>query len=287
MNRHPKVCILLATYNGARFLGALLDSLFAQTYQQIRVIAHDDNSDDATVEILAAYGSRYPEKIFLLEDTFAAGSAAKNFAYLAAYADAECDYVMFCDQDDVWLPTKIEATLAKMQEAEKDGPPVPLLVYTDASIVAEDLQTTAASLYASRRQDRRTAADIRALAIENHILGCTVMINRPLAALVRSMPEEAVMHDWWAALMALKHGGRIVFLDEPTLLYRQHGNNVLGAPEINARHFFAKLLRIGAYAAALRAVIRQMHKAGIVMPWYEIAGRKTMMILRRVFRAGL
>jgi len=91
--------ILLATYNGEKFLQEQLDSILHQTFQDWRIVAHDDGSTDATLEILQQFQLEHPSKIHILDDGLSFGSARDNFEHLMKHAAA--DYIMLCDQDDV------------------------------------------------------------------------------------------------------------------------------------------------------------------------------------------
>ena len=113
-----KIYILLATYNGEKYLKEQLDSLFEQTNQHWTLWIHDDNSKDNTVNIIKKYKSKYPDQIEFLDDDISTGGAKENFTYLLDNINDDYDYIMFCDQDDVWLEDKIEITLKKMLEIE-------------------------------------------------------------------------------------------------------------------------------------------------------------------------
>ena len=109
--------VLLATYNGARFLREQLDSIFAQDYENLRILARDDGSRDETPQILSEYAQRFPSRFRLLPTDTATGSAKTNFLKLMQASDA--DYVCFCDQDDVWLPEKVSTTQRAMSGLEE------------------------------------------------------------------------------------------------------------------------------------------------------------------------
>jgi hypothetical protein len=135
---------------------------------------------------------------------------------------------MLADQDDVWLPEKIEVTLAAMRALEaRLGPGVPALVHTDLSVTDAALRVVEPSLVRSQVLDARTTR-LGALVAQNPVTGCTVMINRALADLVAPPFDGVAMHDWWLALSAAAFGG-MDFVDRPTVLYRQHGANAVGA----------------------------------------------------------
>ena len=230
---NKKIIILLSTYNGEKYLKQQLDSLQTQIYKEFEIIARDDGSSDSTVEVLKLY------KIKLLETKQNLG-AKISFATLLnhALAHSDAEYFMFCDQDDVWENDKVEKTLLKMQEAEKSYPKQPLLIHSDLKVVNEDLSVLADSLWTY--QNINPAKDtLNRLLLHNVVTGCTMMINRELGTLVTNIPNEAIMHDWWIAMVASAFG-KIAYIDESLMLYRQHGKNDTGAKQYGLRYFFKK-----------------------------------------------
>jgi len=223
----PLVDILLSTYNGQKYLGAQIDSLFSQTYQDWNLIIRDDGSKDGTVEIIKSYRARYPDKLTFVEDASANLGASLNFGRLLEHAGA--DYMMFCDQDDVWLPDKVELTLHRMLDMEKAfGRDMPLLVHTDLTVVDENLAAVSDSFWKYQKLDPDKGKSFSRTLVYNVMTGCTAMINRRLRDLAVPIPGEAVMYDWWLVLVASAFG-RIGVITRPTVLYRQHGKNVVGA----------------------------------------------------------
>jgi hypothetical protein len=139
------------------------------------------------------------------------------------------DYVMFSDADDVWLPHKIAATYAEMRRLETQwGKETPLLVHSDLSVVDSHLNLIHASFWSYSKRSPDSVKYLNRLVLQNSVTGCAVMVNRSLLGKALQMPPEAIMHDWWLALVAAALG-HIGVIDEPLLLYRQHGSNVLGA----------------------------------------------------------
>jgi glycosyltransferase involved in cell wall biosynthesis len=130
MSSLPEVEVLLATYNGARFLREQLDSIMAQDYGNIRVLARDDGSSDGTVEILDQYAKKFPGCFRVMPASAPTGTAKNDFLLLMKASTAE--YICFADQDDVWLPDKVSRTKQAMDQLESRlGTKVPLLVFTD------------------------------------------------------------------------------------------------------------------------------------------------------------
>lgn len=226
------VDILLATYNGARFLPAQLDSIAAQDHAGWRIIARDDGSTDDTAYIVQDFAEKHPGKVFMFPEGPKQG-AAGNFAALMRASDAP--YAMFCDQDDVWYPDKISKTLEAMKALElMYGSDTPLLVHTDARVVDSYLSPLRPS-YSSMMKLHPKRHPLSRLLVQNTVHGCTAMLNRPLILAACNMPESARMHDHWAALVAASLG-MIAYLNFPTLDYRQHDANVIGARARSVRN---------------------------------------------------
>ena len=218
--------ILLATYNGGRFLREQLDSLLNQTERDFRVLIQDDGSTDDTAGILNTYATEQSDNVLLIDGPAHEKSPKGNFMSLLHESNA--DYIMFCDQDDIWDEDKIAITLSRMREGERlSGTACPLLVHTDLRVVGADLAPIAPSFIRYQKLDGDPK--LSRLLAQNSVTGCTMMINRALAELMKKAPAEAMlMHDWWAALCAASMG-HILFVDRPAISYRQHGKNQLGA----------------------------------------------------------
>ena len=237
MSAQTKIAILLSTYNGEKFLAEQLDSLLAQSHKNFTLVVRDDGSHDRTVSILENYARDHSERIHLLSCDGENKGASGGFAFLVDYVLKNKEsiglkpaYMMFCDQDDTWFPEKIEKLLALMlaTEAESD-PPAPVLVHSDLEVVSEQNTVIAKSLisYQGLEIERNRFPN---LLISNLVTGCTALINEPLAKKALPIPENAIMHDWWLALVATAFG-KLVYLDTPLVHYRQHGNNTIGAKE--------------------------------------------------------
>lgn len=227
--------ILLATYNGEKYLAELLDSLVSQTYQAWELLVHDDGSVDNTFDILLGYQENYSDRIKILDDGLVMGNARDNFAHLITLSTAK--YVMFCDQDDVWLPDKIEKTFCKIQELERSYGNLPILVHTDLMIVDESLACVAPSMFEYQGLNKSTKRLLQVLA-KNSVTGCTVMVNRQAILVSTPILSSAIMHDWWIAANVVKVGGLVEFIDESLIQYRQHSVNSVGAKKQSVVGFF-------------------------------------------------
>jgi glycosyltransferase involved in cell wall biosynthesis len=223
--------ILISAFNGSNFIGRQIDSILGQTYENWQLIIRDDGSTDNTSEIIRKYQERYPGKIAAVLDGKQAMNvnlgASQGFARVLERSTAK--YTMFCDQDDVWLPFKIEKTLEKMKGLEAIyQESTALMVHTDLRVVDRELNTIGDSLWQLQHLAPQNCSYLNRLLMQNGITGCTVMINRKLRELATPIPPEAIMHDYWLALAAAAFG-RIAYLKAPTILYRQHGANDTGA----------------------------------------------------------
>lgn len=241
----PRAEILLATYNGERFLTEQLNSLLNQSWQDLHITISDDCSTDHTPDLIKAYAEQYPEKITWVKHGHHFGNARDHFFFLMNQCQE--DYMLFCDQDDVWNTDKAEITMQTLLHEEalwsKD---TPVLVCTDQIPADVHLQPLAPSLMRMQKQDA-SVIDYRRLLLQNIVTGCTTGINRTLAKkAVCIKPEHTIMHDWWLGLVAARFG-RLVYVDRCTMLYRQHGNNSVGAKNVSGiGYIFRKLSHLKA-----------------------------------------
>lgn len=235
---NKKVTILLATYNGEHYLSEQLESLLNQSYKNIHILIRDDGSSDRTNQIIDRYIEAFPDIVQKIIDNDKNLGPSLNFSRLMQGSDSK--YIMFCDQDDVWLPEKVELTLKKMIEAEKSNPNIPLLIHTDLKVVNTDLDILSNSYWAYQGIDPKYDT-LNRLLVQNVITGCSVMINKKLADTTLPIPTEAIMHDWWLGLLASSFG-QIHHIDTSTILYRQHGNNDTGATKFSIQAILSKLL---------------------------------------------
>lgn len=232
---NEEIAILMATYNGEKYLAEQLDSLLNQTCQNWHLYIHDDGSKDGTVSVLKKYAERVPGKITLI-DAPPTGSAKNNFLFLLNTVEAP--YIMFCDQDDVWVGDKTEKTYLEMKRMEDNAP---ALVFADLQVVDQDRNLVAPrmSRYQKLNLKKKKPEDFLA---ENVVTGCTVMINRKMAALARKAadPSRIIMHDWWMAIIAARFGV-IACINEPLVQYRQHGINSIGAKKLGKDYIIQRL----------------------------------------------
>lgn len=243
--------ILLATYNGARFLPEQLRSLEEQTFRDWQLVVRDDGSTDGSVAVVEEWAARTGRPIRIIKDGRTGLGAMGNFGALLEASDAP--YFALCDQDDVWLPDKLSLMLKRLQEAEaRYGEHMPRLAYSDLRVVDEQLKEIHPSFrtFAFLRLPRPGLALIDVMT-QNVVAGCASLGNSALRQAALPIPGEAVMHDWWLALTA-GAVGELVDIPEATVLYRQHGQNAVGAVRWTAG---AVLLRLRSnFAESVRSM---------------------------------
>lgn len=249
-----RITVLLATYNGSKYVRQMVDSVLAQDFGDFHLVLSDDGSRDDTPQILDEYAAMHPGKVTHYRSGTRFGNAQNHFMHLLQQFH-DTPYIMFCDQDDYWHPDKISKTLQKMQRTEKPG--LPTLVHTDLRVVDGALQEMDPSfMHFSKLQGERL--QLNKLLVQNVVTGCTVMLNKPLAELACShMPQgKILMHDWWLALIAAAMG-TAAYLPESTIDYRQHGNNTVGAKNTrSASYIFKKIKNDGVKTAMAQTFVQ-------------------------------
>jgi glycosyltransferase, family 2 len=223
------VGVLLATYNGEKFIGQQIESILAQTYADFKLIIADDCSIDNTYMVADSYKVRFPQKIVLYKNKFPTGSAKGNFFCMFEKYSKEFDYIIFADQDDVWLLQKLEKMMFRMKQLEKKYTKnLPLLVHSNLSVTDENLNIIYNDM---EKLTSVNSHSLNRLLVENSITGNSMLINKKLIEIYKE-PKDCIMHDWWFALIASSLG-KISFIKETLTLYRQHEKNTLGVSKIN------------------------------------------------------
>lgn len=236
--------ILLSTYNGSQYLAEQLDSLFCQTYTDWKLLVRDDGSTDETVEILRSYFDKYPTKIHLYTDGIKHLGAARSFEFLMEKSTAP--YVMFCDQDDIWLPQKTTFLLDKIQQLEQQyGQSTPIVVHSDLEVVAENMDVICSSFWQyGNIHPEILDKNVYFLGICNSVTGCASIFNKAAKENALPLSSKALMHDAWVAISTLKNNGIVEYIPQALIKYRQHGKNVLGAVKYRQgsglKHFFSR-----------------------------------------------
>jgi len=242
---HAPACVLvlLATFNGAQFLREQLDSIFSQTHLHTKVLCRDDGSTDGTQKILEEYQLQFPQHFIFVKDSLGNLGVKKSFSELMRLAieltDDSTFYFALADQDDIWVPQKLNVLLQALQTLEATNRHHPALAHSDLCVVDEEMQTIAAKL--SKYQGITPArSSFFAQLVSNTVTGCATLFNRALLLQVVPVPSQSMMHDHWMSLVSSAFGHR-VFIDQSLVYYRQHSQNTLGARAINHTPIFHKL----------------------------------------------
>ncbi|MDT8422032.1 MAG: glycosyltransferase family 2 protein [Desulfuromonadales bacterium] len=230
--------ILLSTFNGGPYLQEQLDSIARQSFSDWHLLVRDDGSTDETVSLLRAFMAQFPDKVSMLSEP--PGNLRPTASYSRLLEQSTADYLFFADQDDVWLPDKLATCQEAMRAAEtRYGAETPLLIHSDLRVVDQRLDEISPSYWSYQHLDPRGGVRLQRTVAQNVVTGCAVMINRPLAVLATPIPEQAIMHDWWLALVATAFG-RVVCLEAPLVLYRQHAANRIGAQHFGSETILLK-----------------------------------------------
>ncbi len=210
--------VILATHNGVRWLPDLLDSLARQTLAPTRLSILDDASTDGTWELVR--DAAMPRGQTIAGRQEANAGAVRTFERLLSMVSTE--YFALCDQDDVWLPDKLEKSVSLLESSGAD------LVYTDLEVVDENLGELAPSMWRLSNIIPVTGRALVPLILKNSVTGCTVVGRTSMLKKALPFPAGIPMHDWWLGLVAASGNG-VASLREATVLYRQHSGNEVGA----------------------------------------------------------
>lgn len=218
VNQRNTIDICLATYNGAPWIDAFLDSLDAQTHTAWRLIVSDDASQDGTLELVRRHYGADPARLVVVQRKQTGQGVVQNFA--DAIDASRAAYVVLADQDDIWVPDKLATLLALLLGAEQGGT-VPALVFSDLEVVDGELNTLAPSWWGHSGFKAAWARSFTSILSLNTVPGCAMMLNRRLLTLAMPMPAAVIMHDWWFLLAALALG-KVAASDRALVRYRRH-----------------------------------------------------------------
>jgi len=234
--KKEKVDILLATYNGENYVSEQIDSILNQSYKNINLIISDDCSKDKTPQILEEYSKKDKRiKVIIQEENL---GVVKNIEFLLK--QVESPYYMLADQDDYWLPEKVEKSLENLKNNNAD------LVFGDLEVVDKDLNTMYKSFNNYMLLTRKINKYIDSYKVNylyNCVTGCTILSKKETIEKILPLPTNSkyLIHDHWIGLMASLNG-KLAYMPEKYIKYRQHGNNQVGTEKIS--HGFKKLEQV-------------------------------------------
>ena len=226
-NRRIAPLIVMATYQGSRYIREQIESIQAQTYGDWRLLIRDDGSEDGTRELIRS-AARSDLRINLIDDSRGRVGVKRNFSLLLERALVEgAEWIALCDQDDHWHPQKLERQLEIVAEFDLE-PDLPVLLHADAAVVDARLGPLYPSLHRLMGLRHEATTPLATLLVQNFVTGCSCLVNRSLLQIALPVPEECVMYDWWLAL-CVSATGKLLFQPDSMLLYRQHAHNEVGA----------------------------------------------------------
>ena len=239
------VAVLLATFNGEKYLPDFLESLLSQTFREFALIVRDDGSSDKTVSILNNYADKL--SITIVNSSVRLG-AARNFIQLLIDCESTYDYYFFADQDDYWNSEKINNAVKKLSLKKN----LPVLYCSGVELVDSNLS------HISFSSAPRFIGLNNAL-VENIATGCTMAFtSRARSLVVDNLPNTISMHDWWFYIV-ISAFGEIIYDDFISVKYRQHGANTIGVAANSyqdlmrrSKRFFSKT-RSGVFGIAEQA----------------------------------
>lgn len=216
-----QVLVLLSAYNGELYIKEQIDSILRQENVYCRLLVRDDGSKDGTLKILSAYERQYPEKIHVeFGKNVGCVGSFYQLVQLAMAHYPEADFFAFSDQDDVWLKDKLSSAIARLSPLNQESPNLYGSDFEPVNGKLESLPFTHGHYYNTMGE----------ACVINMILGCTMVFNRSAANLFlrAQMSDIPCLHDEWMYKACLAVGGHVVYDETPHILYRQHGDNVVG-----------------------------------------------------------
>ena len=211
----------MSTYNGEKYLRRQLDSIMGQTYPNINILIRDDGSTDGTLDILNEYSEKYNTIKYYQGNNI---GVIQSFFELIRNSSEQASYYSFADQDDEWLPEKVEQAVIKIREKQKNRP---FLYCSDTYVTDVDLNIL-------KKENKNPRPSFGNSLVQNICTGCTAVMNKKLRNIIKETnPVNIVMHDWWF-YMSAELFGETYYDDNAYIKYRQHGNNTFGV-KINRR----------------------------------------------------
>lgn len=215
LDQMKKIKVLLSSYNGEKYITQQVDSILGQTHTNLELFIRDDGSTDETVKLLEMYQKDTRVHLFLGTNI---GFVRSFFSLLDVAGEA--DYYAFADQDDVWLPNKLEMALEKMKNSHEDKP---VLYFSNYEFCDAQMN------YLSTHSNKPPKICFRNSLVDCVPLGFNMVVNRTARELtVNNLPQKSTGHDWWMYMLCAGLG-ELVYDERVTVKYRRHTENVSGA----------------------------------------------------------
>jgi len=220
----------MCTYNGGAYLSGQLASFVEQTQRPDELIACDDGSTDNTLQVLDQFSKEAPFPVKVYRNQQRLGST-KNFEKALSLCSG--DFIFLSDQDDVWMPQKVNTLLQALRNNPGAG-----YVFSDAVIVDELLRRMGYTMWQSikftprQRWQFKRGKQLDMLLKHNVVTGATMVFRAGLKSIILPIPDESI-HDEWIALLASSIGMYGVLIEEPLIEYRQHSQQLLGGRKVS------------------------------------------------------
>lgn len=241
--------ILLPVYNGEKYLREQIESILHQSYPDWKLLIRNDGSTDGSDEIIRRFCAKYPDKIFQIYEPSSNIGLVESLNILLHNSSSE--YVMFADQDDVWLNDKLELSLSQMLYLETANLDKPIMICTDVKCVNNEMEILHESFFKSMRFIDGVVGNVEKMLALNEVQGCTIMINRTLIPFIYPIPKFMKIHDMWIGIHAANFG-KAEYLHHQTLLYRQHDSNTVGAIEVGRKYYFKR------FGSSMQTILQYM-----------------------------
>lgn len=218
MIENKKIDILMATYNGEKYLVEQLDSIINQTYRNWNLLIRDDNSTDKTLEIIQNYHKK-DKRIKILKDNKGNIGIVRNFEELLKSSESE--FIMFSDQDDIWVENKLDMYLKMIEKIKNKG----FMIHSDAILFDKNKSNILKDTFISKKAINRGLENV---FFNYFVQGATILISKEIKNFILPFPKEVYLHDRYIHLISELFFERI-FVNKALIYYRQHGDNQIGA----------------------------------------------------------
>lgn len=234
INKKPLVQILMATYNGEKYLHSQLDSILNQTYMNWNLLIRDDGSTDKTLDILKEYSNKDARIRYIVNEGMQHGWQINFQKLIHLGENIEAEFFMFCDQDDVWFHNKIEEYIQEMRKIETENKGVPIILYSNMMIIDNKGKVVNSDFNQTYHMRIKRLTDV---FFTQRVYGCSMMFNKVLldktAQLLKNNVYEDLSHDGLVAKVSAINNGKIQFLEKSYMQYRRYGNNSTGNQEFS------------------------------------------------------
>jgi glycosyltransferase involved in cell wall biosynthesis len=238
----PSIDVLISSFNGSNYIEDQIFSILNQRFDSISIIVRDDGSTDSTFNKIKKIARQKNERIYLIKGFSENIGITKSYNILLDESRAQ--YICLSDQDDVWKKDKMSRSFDAMRKLERiHGEETPILIHTDLTVTDSNLRKLHSS-FIKYRGINPHKKELNYLLVQNNVTGCTMMLNKALKERAMPIPEDACVHDWWIALVACLFGV-IGYLNHPTVYYRQHRWNRIGAREYGFPYLMKRIIEYG------------------------------------------